>query len=91
MKKEPHPYLPLPGEMVHFRKRAIQSELNRSTGTFSEQLKTQTVVEAVGEVKGILGDGRITLKMLSWQDDCGTWVKTRVGVVMNVHIDDIDL
>lgn len=91
MKQEPNPYLPLPGEVVHFRKKAIQSELGKSLTDQTEQTRTQTVVEAIGQVKGVLGDGRVTIKMTSWQDDCGTWIQCKKGVMMNVHMDDIDL
>jgi hypothetical protein len=84
-RRQDNPFLPTEGEHVHFRKKALQSEVG------SNSVKTETVVEAVGEFIGILGDGRMTIKMTSWQDENGRWLRTRKGIMMNVHMDDVDL
>lgn len=80
-----NPFLPTRGEHVHFRKKALQSEVGGNS------VKTETVVEAVGVFIGILGDGRATIKMTSWQDENDRWIRTRKGIMMNVHLDDVDL
>jgi hypothetical protein len=90
----PNPFQPKPGDIVHFRKKAIQSDLRRhysEDGGIVPPTKTETVIEAIGEIMKVTGDGRVTIKMTSWQDDCETWINAPQGVKMNVHIDDIDL
>jgi hypothetical protein len=87
-----NPYTPRSGETVHFRKRAAQSELRKSTDKNGwKQVKTQMVVEAVGDVIGVTGDGRVTIKMTSWMEETGTWIVAKKGIVMNVYLDDVDL
>jgi hypothetical protein len=96
-----NPFLPVAGETVHFRKKAWQCDLKHigKESSFSRESKEEVVVEAVGEVLGILGDGRMTISMTSFQDDKGKWISithicksvVRRRINMNIYIDDVDL
>lgn len=95
MSKPNNSFTPIPGDVVHFRRRAMQSDLGiLSKGCKFEKVRTEVVVEAVGDVEKVIGDGCVLIKMTSFQDDLGTWVSIRninKGVMMRVHMDDIDL